>query len=112
MPYMRNIFDRYFAPVSNARVHTLALLLLSTFLIAIAFLLAVALSACSTTQASVKSVDEAARVACEAAFAIEGEPHEETVEQFCKTREDLKPFIDAIKDAEVKVRTNRTLKKE
>lgn len=51
-----------------------------------------------TTQGKViaKTVNEAARVACEAAFGKEQLPAGITLEELCKDQERLQPFIDAI----------------
>jgi len=50
-----------------------------------------------------KSVNEAARAACESAFGEEPPPDGITVEEICQEHERLKPFIDAILGARQEV---------
>lgn len=62
---------------------------------------AIVLSSCSpahmqTAKTVAKTVNDAARIACEVAFGEEELPQGLTVKDVCDTHEDLQPFIDSI----------------
>lgn len=72
--------------------------------------LALFVSACTpaeitTARQTAKTVNDAARIACETAFGESGQelPQGITVEDLCEAQEDLQPFIDAILGAKAKV---------
>lgn len=55
-----------------------------------------------TTKNTVKTVNDAARLACETAFGEEL-PQGLTVEDLCRAQEDIQPFVDAILGAKAQV---------
>lgn len=52
--------------------------------------------ACSATKPVARTLNDAARVACEVAFGEEELPQGMTPEQMCDAHEDLQPFIRQI----------------
>lgn len=52
--------------------------------------------ACSSTKPVARTINDAARIACETAFGEEELPQGVTVEQLCEAHEDLQPFIRQI----------------
>lgn len=57
------------------------------------------LAACAEAKPILRTVDDAARVACEAAFGTEQLPQGLTVKDLCEAHADLEPFIKSILSA-------------
>ena len=70
------------------------------FLIAVAGLLAVQLTATACGLASVKKIANTVNDAAEIACGVFADTHGLTVEDICNTKEDLQPYIDAILSAD------------
>jgi hypothetical protein len=62
-------------------------------------------AAITTTKDTARTVNDAARIACEVAFGAEELPQGLTIEDLCEAQEDLQPFIDAILGAKQTVGT-------
>ncbi len=59
-------------------------------------LLALLLGGCADVKPIARTINDAARVACDAAFGKQPPPQEVSVEEVCEHHERLQPFIDGI----------------